>query len=438
MNAILAAKAVFFMSIVQANPRPDSADSPVFGIPLDHLVRSRFEGWGQSVDHDDSVSVYVGGLDTFFGDKSNRMLRCLENAEQLFSIDLTDSEPDEESEDEPQRNLSPIVLYGETGTGKTALALSLISRICPGSDLSSGGLNSENLKPICFAGSEFYRRYVAAMDRQTISEFRQRILSSPGILIDNIGQLEGKLATQRELVHLIDQLDRLGKPVVITMRSPPVEANHLIPQLLSRLGGGISLPVMPPGIDARRKIIGRLSEIHRTALEPEAAEWVAQRMAVSVPKLNHFFVQLKTELKSRNGGQPPTDKPVDMMTLGLVFQQDESTVDTMVLRIIDTVAEEFEMPTSVLCSNSRKQTIVMARGIAIWLLRTMLGISYHSIGTRFGGRDHTTILHAFQKYDALIKSESDDNEANASLRNLVRTLQLRLNDTFAGQMTLIP
>ena len=422
------------MSIAQDNLKLGSTESPVFGIPLDHLIRSRFEGWGQSVENDNSVSVFVGGLDEFVGDSNNRMLRCLEKAELLFASQAiapqsSDGESDDDELDAPLRSLSPIVLYGETGTGKTSLALSLIFRVC-----------GNESKPVCFAGSEFYRRYVAAMDRQAIGDFRQRIFESPGILIDNIGQLEGKLATQRELVYLIDQLDRIGKPVVITMQSSPLETNHLIPQLLSRLSGGVTLPVMPPGIAARRQIIDRLSEIHRTPLDPEAAEWVAQRMAVSVPKLNHFFVQLKTELKARNGDKgyvAVTNKPVDMMTLGLVFQQDESTIDAMASRIIDSVADEFEMTTTVLCSNSRKQTVVMARGVAIWLLRTMLGISYYSIGTRFGGRDHTTILHAFQKYDSLIKSESDD-EANAVLRNLVRTLQLRLNDTFAGQMTLIP
>lgn len=435
------------MSIAHDNSKPDSTESPVFGIPLDHLIRSRFEGWGQSVENEESVSVFVGGLDEFIGDNNNRMLRCLEKAEQLFASGATnavDDRPvDDEADDtdlaEPLRSLSPIVLYGETGTGKTSLALSLISRVCSATD--SGQNEALDSKPECYAGSEFYRRYVAAMDRQTLNDFRQRIFDSPGLLIDNIGQLEGKIATQRELVFLIDQLERIGKPVVITMQASPLETNHLIPQLLSRLSGGITLPVLPPGIDARRQIIARLSEIHRTPLDPEAAEWVAQRMSVSVPKLNHFFIQLKTELKARIGDTLPTNKPVDMMTLGLVFQQDESTIDAMAARIIDTVADEFEMLTTVLCSNSRKQTVVMARGVAIWLLRTMLGISYHSIGTLFGGRDHTTILHAFQKYDGLIKSESnetDASEANASLRNLVQTLQLRLNDTFAGQMTLIP
>ena len=426
-------KLPLFMSIAPANSESDTAVSSVFGIPLSHLSRTRFEDWGQSVEKEDSVSVFVGGLDEFVGDNNNRMLRCLEKADHLFPpAPAATSTPEEDSDlVQPLRSLSPVVLYGESGTGKTSLALSLVSRVC-------SDANPDN-KPVCFAGSEFYRRYVAAMDRQTLSDFRQRIFSSPGILIDNIGQLEGKIATQRELVYLIDQLDRLGKPVVITMQSSPLESNHLIPQLLSRLGGGVTLPVLPPGVDARRKIIARLSEIHRTTLESEAAEWVAQRMTVSVPKLNHFFIQLKTELKARNNNQPLSNKPVDMLTLGLVFQQDESTIDAMASRIIDTVAEEFEMQTSVLCSNSRKQTVVRARGIAIWLLRKMLGISYHSIGTRFSNRDHTTILHAFQKYDSLINAESEEaDNNNTSLCNRVRTLQLRLNDTFAGQMTLIP
>ncbi|QEG20154.1 DnaA/Hda family protein [Mariniblastus fucicola] len=423
------------MSIGTANSGLESSDSSVFGIPLNHLNRSRFEDWGQSVDKADSVSVFVGGLDEFIGDANNRMLRCLTKAEQFFAAALlvTQSQSDPDA-DEPARTLSPMVLYGETGTGKTSLALSLVSRICASMDHPEDATSD---RPVCFAGSEFFRRYVAAMDRQSLGEFRQRIFDSPGILIDNIGQLEGKLGAQRELVFLIDQLDRLGKPVVITMQSSPLEANHLLPQLLSRLGGGIALPVLPPGIDARRKIISRLSEIHRTPLDSEAAEWVARRMTVSVPKLNHFFIQLKTELKS-NGDSLPNGKPIDMSTLGLLFRQDESTIDAMACRIIETVADEFDMTTTVLCSNSRKQTVVMARGVAIWLLRTMLGLSYHAIGTLFGNRDHTTILHAFQKYDSLIETETDSAESNASLCNLVRTLQLRLNDTFAGQMTLIP
>lgn len=418
------------MPLGTTNFSPESSDSSIFGIPLDHLNRSRFENWGQSVEEAKSVSAVVGGLNEFIGDEDNRWLRCLVKAEN-FKQSLVDSDsnshPDELDDFEPIRSLSPMVLYGETGTGKTSLALSLITRI-------TSSDNSE--QPTCLAGSEFYRRYIAAMDRQTIYEFRQKILSGPGLVIDNIDQLESKLGAQRELVYLIDQLNRSEKPVIITMQQSPLEVNHLVPQLLSRLSGGIGFPVFPPGLSARRKIIERLSALHRTALTDEAAEWVAQRMSVSVPKLNHFFIQLKTELNARDQSDP--EKPVDMVTLGLIFQQDKTTIDAMASQIIESVAEEFEMSSTMLCSNSRKQTIVMARGVAIWLLRTMLGSSYQNIGTRFGNRDHTTILHAFQKYDALIEENTDDCDANTALCNRVRTLKLRLNETFAGEMTLIP
>ena len=119
-----------------------------------------------------------------------------------------------------------------------------------------------------------------------------------------------------------------------------------------------------------------------------------------------------------------------MATLGLVFQQNQSTLDSMASRIIDMVSKEFELTPSVVCSNSRKQTIVLARGVTIWLMRKMLGFSYHAIGKRMGNRDHTTIMHSFQKYDTLIKAESEDSDN--SLASIVRSLQLRLNDLFAG------
>lgn len=445
---------------------PESAEhsgsSPVFGIPLQHHNRVGFESWGKFESREASAnesiaSQIVGGLNEFIGDHDNRLLRCLaegkffslfstsENSIQEQSSSQFENAADEEFEFQPTRSLAPLVLYGETGTGKTALAMTLIARFIQQTD----GDASVNAKPVCLPGSEFFRRHLAAMDRQSITEFRMRILSSPGLVIDNIGQLQNKVSAQRELAYLIDQLALLGKPVVVTIKKSPLSvaaASLLIPTLLSRLTGGVSFPVYPPGLEARREIISRLAELHRVTLTQEAADWIANRMAVSVPKLNHFFTQLKTELKSRAAKLkwPATtsDKAVDMATLGLIFQQDESANELMAQQIIDTVAADFELSAKLLCSNSRKQTIVMARGVAIWLERTLLGSSYHKIGTRFGGRDHTTILHAFQKFDAIVKEHAANDTAansdsNSALCNRIRNLQQRLNETFAGQMTLV-
>ena len=135
------------MPLGTTNFSPESSDSSIFGIPLDHLNRSRFENWGQSVEEAKSVSAVVGGLNEFIGDEDNRWLRCLVKAEN-FKQSLVDSDsnshPDELDDFEPIRSLSPMVLYGETGTGKTSLALSLITRI-------TSSDNSE--QPTCLAGS---------------------------------------------------------------------------------------------------------------------------------------------------------------------------------------------------------------------------------------------------------------------------------------------
>ena len=283
------------MSLGSSISATDLSSSSIFSIPLKQPLQMRLEEWGQSVENDSSVAAIVGGIDQFIGDRSNRMLRCLIEADQLAHTAFQNVENVnvESIGEHPIQNMSPLVLYGETGTGKTSLAVSLLSRICASNDT-----NTQLADPMYLAGSEFYRRYIAAMDRQSLSEFRDRILKSGGLLIDNIEQLEGKGAAQRELVYLMDKLVRFGKPLVITMRNSPAEVNHLSSQLLSRLAGGLSLPVLPPGLAARREIISRLSVLHRISLDPEAAKWIADRMVVSVPRLNQFFVQLKTRLKS--------------------------------------------------------------------------------------------------------------------------------------------
>lgn len=427
------------MSLGSSISSTELSSCSIFSIPLQQAQLMRLEEWGQSVENATSVSAMVGGIHQFIGDQNNRMLRCLIEADQLAGTAF--EVVDENSLDHPAvPNLSPLVLYGETGTGKTSLAVSLMSRICvarasttfPETKITSSSSQSD---AIYLAGSEFYRRHLAAMERQSLAEFRERFLESAGLLIDNIDQLQGKHTTQRELLYLMDKLARLGKPIVVTMRRSPAEANLLSSQLLSRLAGGLSLPVLPPGIAARREIISQLSKLHRIELVPEAANWIADRMVVSVPRLNQFFIQLKTRLRSLSN-QQLSEKPVDMATLGLVFQQDQSTIDAMASRIIDMVSQEFELTPTVVCSNSRKQTVVLARGVAVWLMRKMLGFSYHSIGKRMGNRDHTTVMHAFQKYDSLIEAESDDGDN--SLGSIVRSLQLRLNDLFAGQMTFAP
>jgi chromosomal replication initiator protein len=436
-----------------------ASDSPTFGIPMTHLRNSVLDRSFLVGDEQEcEIGSFVGGLHEFVGDGSNRLLKCLENnrfyqASIQSSATVTAKPNDENSElDDDDRfsetDVWPIVFYGESGTGKTSLALTVISNFIEQQKTQHQSSDGQPIdsKPVCMTGSDFFRRFRAAIETQSVDEFRRRIVESPGLVIDNVEQLESKTSSQQELVQILDNLSTLGRPVVITMNSSPQSNDGLIQKLVSRLSGGLCLPTFPPGKQARIELIEKLARIHQVTLTPEAANWVAEHLVVTVPKLNHFFIQLQTELKAiREKSNTATDRStkltlptvpllneVDVFTLAKLFQRDDVDEEQLIKLILQSVASEFHLKPEQLKSKSRKQTIVLARGVAIYLQREMLGTSFLKIGTQFGNRDHSTIMHAYRKIQSVVDATED-----SATKLSVEQLKTQLNEKFAQQLTVV-
>lgn len=396
----------------------------VFEIALRPCRSEVLRSWGDGEKPGDFLDIHRS---VFFGDAANPLLQCIGES-QFVQAQFIEPTKDDELE-----CLAPVIFHGESGTGKSTLACLLATQLAeqlPRTD------DQTIDHATYFTGSDFYRFYLAANERQNLDEFRQRILGSRGVLIDDLDQLAERYAAQRELIFLIDQLRDLKKPFIATMKNSPwaISAGILQP-LTSRLGSGLLFPVHPPGPDARKAILEHLSSSWNLPLTAAAIDWVTKRLPVTFPKLNHFFVQLRTELNARN---IEDTNPIDVATLAVIFRQDTRALETMACQILDIVAAEFQLDATTLKSQSRKQTAVAARGIAIWLERTMVGTSFKKIGVRYGNRDHTTVMHSFQKFDAMVadreKHASASKEANFVSR--IASLQQRLNEAFAGQMTI--
>ena len=376
----------------------DNSNS-VFAIPLDHQWRSDF------LNIDDAGTDCATGLSRFVGDEANALLKYVVTDDFLdhMTLGVTDG-------------LMPMVLYGPSGTGKTSLAMALVTKLLSATDCTES--------PIFISGADFARRFYAAIETNCVEEFREKYRSAPAIVLDNLQQLVNKSPAQNELASLVEACCQTGKPLFVTCPTLPLALEGISARLSSRLSCGLSLPLHPPGCEARLKIVNELAIIHDVQLTPEAVKILVERFEVTVPKLQHLFSQIL--LKFQVDGETSL---IDGPSLLSLLQPGEEDQQKMIKLIQKRVAKEFGLKLSDLKSASRKQSVVLARGIGIFLARTLLGTSFVKIGNAFGNRDHSTVLHSHQKISAIYQ----DGGSNATT-TAIDMLKQQLTDQFAAQI----
>ncbi len=395
------------------------AAEQIFSVPFRLLMDGKFGG-----EQNRSPSRPLG-LARFVGDTSNLLLKYLISEESRNNLD----------------SQWPIVLFGPSGTGKTSLALTIISGLTEQSDqedevisFNQSKVETQLGKPIFLSALEFDRRFRSAIETDSVDDFRNKIIQSAGVIIDDVDRLENKTAAQAELVRVLDQMSAKNRPIVITMPSSPQLCNGLSSRLISRLSLGLSLPVNPPGPEARLEIIRELASINQINLSDDATQLLADRLQVTVPKLNHVFAQIKTSLAADANNH---SEIIDASRLTKIFKKSASEVESLCHLIIKSVAKEFDLKVSDLKSNSRKQSIVMARGVSVYLSRELLGVSFLKIGSYLGNRDHSTIMHANRKIEKLISADSDSNDTDSAIQSIVFKLKQELTEKFASQINFI-
>ncbi len=395
------------------------AAEQIFSVPFRFLMDGKFGG-----EQNCSPSRPLG-LARFVGDTSNLLLKYLISEESRNKLN----------------SQWPIVLFGPSGTGKTSLALTIISDLTEKSDRENEviSFNQPRLepsygKPIFLSALEFDRRYRSAIETDSVNDFRKKLIQSAGVIIDDVDRLEQKTAAQAELVRVLDQMSAKNRPIVVTMPNSPQLCNGLSSRLISRLSLGLSLPVNPPGPEARLEIIRELTNINQINLSDDAAQLLADRLQVTVPKLSHVFAQIKASL-SAEASNPA--EIIDAAKLTQIFKKSASEVESLCHLIIKSVAKEFDLKVSDLKSNSRKQSIVMARGVSVYLNRELLGVSFLKIGSYLGNRDHSTIMHANRKIEKLVSSDPNSSEVDSTIQSIVFKLKQELTEMFASQINFI-
>ena len=312
--------------------------------------------------------------------------------------------------DPPRYN--PVVFFGGHQLGKTLLTRGLAAR--------RRHVN-KSAKAIVISGADFARDYRHAIETDSLTDFRSKYRRVPLLAIDDLHQIGEKTTVQEEFLHTVDALLARGHRLIAALPQAPTECTNLISSLRSRLSAGLTVPLVPPGPDARRTILRRLASARRVELPDAVIEWLADGAAAgpfavaTVPEMDHFLRQLADSGRQHN-------RPIDVHLAQQVLSAQDGTPRTPLRAITRLVCRYFNLRTTDLKGPTRQQRIVRARGVAMLLARQLTSESLEQVGRHFGNRDHTTVLHACRKTESLIQNDPAIRQAVEHLTTQLGTL----------------
>ncbi len=288
---------------------------------------------------------------------------------------------------------NPFLLYGGTGLGKTHLLHAAGNLIVQ---------NNPGARVLYVRSEEFIRAMIHALQHGKGDDFKRTYRSVDALLIDDIQFLAGKDRTQEEFFHLFNALYDAKQQIVMTCDRYPKEVDKLEPRLQSRFGWGISVAVDPPDFETRVAILMQKAEAARMELDEEVAQYIARRMRSNVRELEGALNTLHAHANLL--GRCEVDLAFAQSTLRDVLRPHEQQISLS--NIQKTVSDFHRIPLSELLGKKRTRVVVRPRQMAMALAKELTPHSLPEIGQAFGGRDHTTVLHACKQIRDLVETDA--------------------------------
>jgi chromosomal replication initiator protein len=307
----------------------------------------------------------------------------------------------------PAQAYNPLFIYGGTGLGKTHLLQAVAQYVAEhSSELSVRYMTSE----------AFVNDFINSLRDKRIEGFKQRYRAYDVLLIDDVQFFEGKERFQEEFFHTFNTLYEAGSQIVLSSDRPPRDIATLEERLRSRFEWGLITDIQPPDLETRIAILRKRVKVDGIHVHDEQVlTFTASRVSSNIRELEGALTRV-VAFSSLTGRPMTVELAQDV--LRDVFPQGEAA-EVSIKRIQDLVAERFQLTHDELCSEKRSQNIVYPRQVAMYLSRELTDSSLPKIGKEFGGRDHTTVIHATSKISRLIREDR-------SVYNLVQELTARV------------
>ena len=308
-------------------------------------------------------------------------------------------------------SFNPLIVYGGVGLGKTHLIHSIGNAV----------LKENPSANVVLATSEkFTLDFVNSLRKNKTVEFAKQYRSADVLLIDDIQFFRGKEQTQEQFFHTFNELYQAGKQIVLTADRYPAEMQGLQDRLLSRFQSGLAVDIQPPDFEMRVAILMEKAEQNGVGLSYDIFEFIARHIKSNIRDLEGTIIRILARSSLMN-------QEIDHnLVRDVVKERAGKTItgDLTVEDVVRRVSEVSNVPEKEIVGKSRKMEIAEARQISMYLCRNIIGTSLNNIGVYFGGRDHTTVMHA-------VKTIDKKQEKIERVGKMVHTLKKEMSLTIA-------
>ena len=289
-------------------------------------------------------------------------------------------------------SFNPLVIYGGTGLGKTHLMHAL----------GNHAITIGKAKRVVYVSSEkFTIEFVESIQSDRVNEFSYFYRSVDLLIVDDIQFFSGKEKTQDNFFHTFNTLYQLGKQIVLSSDVPPKELKGLDDRLISRFQSGLTADIQPPDLETRIAILRKKSEDNRFELPQDVVDFIATNVTSNIRELEGCLISLiaRASLDNRE-----ISVALARDVLRMVVNESKSPIN--IDQIQHIVCEFFDIPEDLLRAKTRKQEVVNARQIAMYLSKELTNSSLKTLGLHCGGRDHSTVIHSCQAIHDRITNDS--------------------------------
>lgn len=305
-------------------------------------------------------------------------------------------------------SFNPFLIYGGVGLGKTHLIHAV------------GNYARENrlVDSVLYISSErFTTELVQSIQHNRVNEFSQFYRQVDLLIVDDVQFFAGKEKTQEEFFHIFNTLHQAGKQIILSSDRPPRDIAGVEERLLSRFGWGLSADVQAPELETRIAILHRKAEIDGIDLPPDVIEFIAHNIKNNIRELEGALIRLLAHATLHR-------REIDLALAKEVLRDllKDTRVNLSIEEIQRIVCEYFKIPEDLVRAKTRKREVVQARQIAMYFSKQLTQHSLKTIGLHFGGRDHSTVIHANQSVENQIETDAKFREMMNEIRH---TIELR-------------